>query len=122
MPEKLLRLTPKQRSRCNRLICRLCANYDDGNCLLLDDGEICVCPQTISYSLLCKYFKAAVLPADKELEADIYGSSKKRCKQCGDLYASAARTQQYCEKCAAKRKQQKAAERQRKKRASRSRF
>lgn len=45
MPE-ILRLTPSQRSRCNRLIKRLCANYDDGNCLLLDDGEPCVCPQT----------------------------------------------------------------------------
>lgn len=42
MPE-ILRLTPSQRSRCNRLIKRLCANYDDGNCLLLDDGEPCVC-------------------------------------------------------------------------------
>ncbi len=46
MPE-ILRLTPSQRSRCDRLIKRLCANYDDGNCLLLDDGEPCVCPQTI---------------------------------------------------------------------------
>ena len=53
MPE-ILRLTPSQRSRCNRLIKRLCANYDDGNCLLLDDGEPCICPQTISYSLLCR--------------------------------------------------------------------
>ena len=57
MPE-ILRLTPSQRSRCNRLIKRLCANYDDGNCLLLDDGEPCVCPQTISYSLLCRYFRS----------------------------------------------------------------
>ena len=71
MPERI-ELTPSQRSRCNRLIKRLCANYDDGNCLLLDDGEPCVCPQTISYSLLCRYFRNAVLPADKELYADIF--------------------------------------------------
>ena len=70
MPE-ILRLTPSQRSRCNRLIKRLCANFDDGNCLLLDDGESCICPQTISYSLLCRYFRNAVLPAEKELYADI---------------------------------------------------
>lgn len=71
MPE-ILRLTPSQRRWYNRLIKRLCANYDDGNCLLLGDGESCVCPQTISYSLLCRYFRNAVLPADKELYANIF--------------------------------------------------
>ena len=34
-----------------------CCNYCNGNCLLLDDGEECVCVQSISYSLLCKYFR-----------------------------------------------------------------
>ena len=33
-----------------------CCNYCDGNCLLLDDGEECVCVQSISYSLLCRWF------------------------------------------------------------------
>lgn len=28
-----------------------CYNYDGGNCILLDDGEGCVCVQSISYSL-----------------------------------------------------------------------
>jgi len=50
--DEIKRLTPAQRARCNRLIRRLCANYDGGNCLPLDDGEGCVCVQTISYSLL----------------------------------------------------------------------
>ena len=63
--DEIKRLTPAQRARCNRLIRRLCANYDGGNCLPLDDGEGCVCVQTISYSLLCKYFRRAVLPADR---------------------------------------------------------
>lgn len=53
----LPRLTPKQRQKANALIKRLCANYDGGNCLVLDDGEPCVCVQSISYSLLCKYFR-----------------------------------------------------------------
>ena len=39
-----------------------CCNYCNGNCLLLDDGEECVCVQSISYSLLCRWFKVAVLP------------------------------------------------------------
>lgn len=62
-------LTPKQRQRANALIKRLCANYDNGNCLALDNGEPCVCVQSISYSLLCKYFRSAVLPAEPLLEA-----------------------------------------------------
>ena len=41
--DEIKRLTPAQRARCNRLIRRLCANYDGGNCLPLDDGEGCVC-------------------------------------------------------------------------------
>ena len=82
MPERI-ELTPSQRRRCNRLIKRLCANYDDGNCLLLDDGEPCVCPQTISYSLLCRYFRNAVLPADKELYAEIFKQRTYRCAECG---------------------------------------
>ena len=85
MPE-ILRLTPSQRSRCNRLIKRLCANYDDGNCLLLDDGEPCVCPQTISYSLLCRYFRNAVLPAEKELYADIFKQRTYHCAECGAAF------------------------------------
>ena len=48
--DEIKRLTPGQRARCNRLIRRLCANYDGGNCLPLDDGEGCVCVQTISAS------------------------------------------------------------------------
>ena len=47
--DEIKRLTPAQRARCNRLIRRLCANYDGGNCLPLDDGEGCVCVQMISY-------------------------------------------------------------------------
>lgn len=70
-------LTPKQRQRANALIKRLCANYDNGNCLALDNGEPCVCVQSISYSLLCKYFRSAVLPAEPLLEAAILAHALK---------------------------------------------
>ena len=33
--DEIKRLMPAQRARCNRLIRRLCANYDGGNCLPL---------------------------------------------------------------------------------------
>ena len=32
-----------------------CCNYCDGNCLLLDDGEECVCVQSISYSRIARF-------------------------------------------------------------------
>ena len=54
---------------------RTCCNYDNGNCILLDDGDECVCPQLISYSLLCKWFRVAVLPADRPVSythLDVY--------------------------------------------------
>lgn len=53
-------MTEGQLRRARKLIRRLCANYDEGNCLALDEGEGCVCVQSISYSLLCRYFKEAV--------------------------------------------------------------
>lgn len=56
------RMTEGQLRRARKLIRRLCANYDEGNCLALDEGEGCVCVQSISYSLLCRYFKAFPAP------------------------------------------------------------
>ena len=52
-----------------------CCNYDGGNCIALDDGEECVCVQSISYSLLCRWFRAAVLPLDRELETTVLFAS-----------------------------------------------
>ena len=91
--DEIKRLTPAQRARCNRLIRRLCANYDGGNCLPLDDGEGCVCVQTISYSLLCRWFRAAVLPLDAALCAEISKSRDevKRCAVCGAVHAGPRR-------------------------------
>ena len=86
--DEIKRLTLAQRVRCNRLIRRLCANYTGGNCLPLDDGEGCVCVQMISYSLLCKYFRWAVLPTDKALCAD--RQRTRTCERCGKPFSPAA--------------------------------
>ena len=56
-----------QQYRTARRLVHSCYNYDCGNCLLLDDGEKCVCPQSITYSLVCRWFRAAVLPLDAGL-------------------------------------------------------
>lgn len=72
-------MTYPQYRRARRLV-RECCNYDHGNCMALDDGEECVCVQSISYSLLCKWFRVAVLPLDKGLEtALLFRDEMKRC-------------------------------------------
>ena len=52
MSDKLPRMDYRQHRRARRLV-HECCNYDEGNCLLLDDGEPCVCVQSISFSLMC---------------------------------------------------------------------
>lgn len=52
----MIRLNDAQHRRVKKLTRCHCANNVRGCCLLLDDGEPCVCVQAISYSLLCRYF------------------------------------------------------------------
>ena len=115
---ELKRLSPQQSRRVNALIRKECSNCFDGNCILLDDGESCVCPQLISYSLLCKWFRAAVLPLDKLLFAELYQSEdKRRCSVCGAAFASTSNNVKYCPDCRKYITRRQAAERMRKKRA-----
>lgn len=92
-----------------------CCNYDDGNCIALDDGEACVCVQSISYSLLCRWFRAAVLPLDKLLCAEVLKQpdSMKRCTECGALFTAASNRAKYCPSCSQRIRRRKEAERQR---------
>ena len=59
----LFRLMPGQ-LRSVRGLTKRCCNFLDGDCLLLDG----VCPQHISRSLLCRWFRHAVLPQQPKLE------------------------------------------------------
>ena len=63
MSDNLPHMDYRQHRRARRLV-HECCNYDEGNCLLLDDGEPCVCVQSISFSLMCHWFRVAVLPLD----------------------------------------------------------
>ena len=76
----MMKITPKQVERVHRLVRELCANCDeDGNCILLDDGEGHRCVQLISiYGIYCNYFKAAVLPGDRELYEQIKKINKSK--------------------------------------------
>ena len=114
----LKRLTPPQSRKVNSLVKKECCNCDNGHCILLDDGEECVCPQLISYSLLCKWFQTAVLPLDKLLYAELFKTEdKKRCTECGASFASTSNSVKYCPDCRKRITRRQAAERMRKRRA-----
>ena len=101
----MIRLDEKQYRAVKKMTRAACANNDCGNCLLLDDGETCVCVQSISYSLLCRYFREAVLPADRQLCEQITRSGEtdlKRCAVCGSTFAAGSNRAKYCPDCAAK--------------------
>jgi hypothetical protein len=96
-------MTPGQRQTAVKLIRKLCCNYDGGNCILLDDGETCVCPQSISYSVNCKFFRHVLLEdkAGRPLKAEIFrDDTTKRCAVCGKAFQSKAHNAKYCIACA----------------------
>jgi predicted RNA-binding Zn-ribbon protein involved in translation (DUF1610 family) len=94
--------TADQQRRVRRLVRRACANYDSGNCLLLEDGEVpCQCPQCISNALLCRWFREAVLPGDTALYAAIMRPvGIKHCAACGQGFVPNSNRVKYCPACA----------------------
>ena len=102
MGAKLIPLSFKERARCNKLIKKECTNYFEGNCLLLDDGDEHVCPQSISYSLRCRYFTNCVLPADEKLQAEICGKNLGVCEICKRGFIRKSNRQKYCPECSKK--------------------
>ena len=109
----LPRMNLSQRRRANKLIKCLCANYQDGNCLLLDDDEPCVCVQRISFSLCCNYFRAAVLPTEPILEAEILSPANIcYCQDCKKPFVpkSKRNNQKFCTACAKRRHRKSKAE------------
>ena len=119
-----IKINQQQSRKINALIRQLCCNCINGNCLLLDDGDEHSCVQLISkYSIYCNYLLSSVLPVDKELFADVTRiRNEKHCQICGKAFVPKSKNQRYCVECALVQKRKKAAERQRKKRASPSRF
>ena len=73
----------------------------------------------ISYSLFCKWFRIAVLPADKELYAELYhAEDMRRCSVCGAPFASSSNRAVYCPDCRKRITRRQTAERMRKMRAN----
>ena len=100
-----------QQFRTVRKLVHRCCNYDDGNCLVLE----CVCVQSISYSLLCCWFRAAVLPVDGVLYAALFPQGgMKICVECRGLFRPGSNRAKYCPDCAVKiHRRQKAASKRR---------
>ena len=106
-----IQMTPRQRRKANALIRKSCCNYDGGNCIALDDGEPCVCVQSISYSLCCTWFRDWVLPGAPALQTEITKpKGVKLCAECGAPFLAKSNCAKYCPDCARKdtavRKQQ----------------
>ena len=107
-----------QQYRTARRLVHSCCNYNCGNCLLLDDGEESVCPQSITYSLICKWFRAAVLPLDAGLcAALLYRDRMKPCAICGGYFLSNSNRAKYCPECAEQERRRKTRDRVRRHRA-----
>jgi hypothetical protein len=108
MPE-LPCMNEAQFRKAKKLIRKLCANCDDGNCLLLEDGEVCVCPPAhILHVAVCMYFRAAVLPTEAELYAEVmHSDGQKCCAECGKPFTRRIQNTLYCAACAAKRTKRK---------------
>ena len=92
----LFRLTPGQMRSVRKLVKR-CCNYLNGDCLPLDGP----CPQTISRSLICRWFRHAVLPEQPKLEQAILNPKKlHRCEVCGKGVLARSGRAKYCPICA----------------------
>ena len=98
--EKIPIITYSHYRRARKLV-RQCCNYDGGNCLTLDNGEECICVQSISYSLLCRWFRAAVLPLEVPLAtALLHRKEHKQCAVCGQPFLPGSNRAKYCKACA----------------------
>lgn len=87
-----------------------CFNLDNDCCLILD----IVCAQSISYTLLCNWFREAVLPLDKELQAALlFKHNLKSCVICGKSFIPNSNRAKYCPICSVMERRRREAARQR---------
>ncbi len=97
----LYEMTPSQQRQAAKMIQKYCCNCEKGNCILLDDGDEHTCPQRISYTIGCRWFRNAVLPIFPELEAEIFKDiTLRRCVKCGVGFVPGSNRNKYCPACA----------------------
>jgi len=97
---EIIRMTKPQLNKVKALIRCQCCNCVGGNCILLDDGEPCLCPQMLTYSLICKWFRKAVLPDSPALQNEIVlRRGEKLCTVCGRGFVPTSNRAKYCPDC-----------------------
>lgn len=107
-----IRMNEDQFGRAKRLIRKNCCNFSHGNCLCLDNGDSCTCAQVITRTVVCNWFKEAVLPLDEILHSELMPAKVgKFCKACGKPVSSKNNNIKYCSKCAYEQKKKKEADR-----------
>ena len=117
----LYRMTTVQQRDARKIIRRLCSNYCDGNCIRLDKGEEVPCPQMLSASVCCRFFRNVLLkdPEAGTLETEIFTSAtRKRCAVCGKSFCAKGNRAKYCAACKVVAQRQQQAEYARRRRAS----
>ena len=97
MSDKLPRMDYRQHRRARRLV-HECCNYDGGGTACCwTTGSLACAVQSISLSLMCRWFRVAVLPLDGELAAALlYRGSRKRCAVCGAAFVPKSNRGKYC--------------------------
>lgn len=117
----MILMSDKQHRSACALIRNLCSNYDrsTGGCLLLDHGEIVQCPQMITQSLVCRFFRDVLLEDrdGRALKAEIMGDDHlKSCAVCGQPFRAISNRAKYRARCSPKVARELATERKRKQR------
>lgn len=116
-------MTSEQSKKVNTLIRAECCNYDNSNCVLLDNGSYQKCPQVSNRELNCDWFIEAVLPLNPVLESEVLHDSglnsvQKKCTVCGKPITVQSNRAQYCPKCLIKVKKAQNKARQQKHRSN----
>ena len=96
----LPQMTGRQRYKANALIKRLCANYDGGNCLLLDDGELCMRSVYFLLSAMQILPQCGIARRAEAGSRDIDVGSETVCERCGVPIEKHSNRQKYCADCA----------------------
>lgn len=117
------RMNDDQLKQVRTLIKKRCCNYIDGGCILFDWSFCNTCPQWITYSLNCHWFRDAVLPNDLALQESILKPDNKRvCVICGNPLLILGPRSKYCTTCATTQRRKQQAEWAKKKRGKVSTF
>ena len=121
---KIPRMSEDQLKSARKLIKQHCCNFQQGSCIALDWSFCNICPQWNSYSLLCIWFRNAVMLNDKNFCHEVlYPNAQKRhCEICKRLFVPTGPNSKYCEACAKEQKTNKARIRKARSRANMSRF